>query len=47
MKIVHLLTSSMQIEPPSNQKHHTFAFRFKGEQHVGLKIDPMFKKRAS
>ena len=37
----------MQMEPPSNQKYYTFAFRFKGEQHVGLKIDPMFKKRVS
>ena len=40
--MIHPLKSSLQIEPLSDQNHQIFVFRFKGEQHAGVKIEPTF-----
>ena len=37
-------SSFKKVKPPFNQNHHIFLFCFKGEQHVGVKIEPAFKK---
>ena len=42
MKIIFVLKSLLEIEPPSNRNHLINVFRFKEEEHLGVKIEPTF-----
>ena len=42
MKIIFFSKSLLEIEPPPNRNHLINIFRFKEEEHLGVKTEPTF-----